>query len=447
LRPKPVAAKLTAAPSTTSVQKKVAVRGTVLGFNDKPVANAVVAVRGWSALPEGPAQTLKTDALGKFSALVVPPIRSGTDIVGRAIIVAPGFAAVSEPLKLGDNVLRLQRGRTASGIVTDSAGKPVAGARVRLSGVFWREPLNLLSLDDPSELEEAFAVQSGVDGRWKLDGLPTSGEAMFLLDDAKYVQHWTRLDLETDTTVAPLVAKPGSRIAGRVLASNGKPLPHAKVSAQGAGDGGGHASTVTAGDGRYLLKGLPTGTFTITVQDASGASVTPPLKGVKTKLGQTTPVSDIKMGLGIVVEGTVIDARTEQPLSSARIGAQGPHGFSVSTPSDAKGRYAVRVVPGDTSFYMYDIPPGYLRERVSSHKVSIAATRKQVAPFRLQKGRTLTGTAVDESGQPAVGAIIGSGSSYEDAQAAVDKNGTWNIIGIRHSRPGAPDGQWRVADY
>lgn len=444
--PPPTTAQTPAQPPAQTV----AVSGLVLGPDDKPVADATVAITSWQD-GKSNSREVTTDAGGRFALTVEPPPASmprgglPADLVGAVTIAVRGLGLSGGMLRKGENTFRLARGVAVSGIVNDAQGKPVGGAMVRFTSVFSDDRSFGASVGETS-LRERFSVKSGADGRWTMPDLPTEGRAFFQLDDPQYARVTAQLMLSpTPSPVPPLVARPGARIAGRVLFEDGKPAAGVAVMAQSQpqGNGGGYGTGKTGADGTYELTGLAVGPYRVTANETSGEWVAPGVEGVMTQAGQTARAADIVLSRGVLLEGTVLDADTKAPLQGAVINVQSSNGWAQSKPSDKMGRYQLRVVPGEMTFHPNQPPAGYLSpENYGNNQVTITAASKTIAPFLLKKGLTLAGTALDEAGKPAAGARLKIGGEWDNTQAEVDADGKWSILGVRPGRAnrGEPEG-------
>jgi protocatechuate 3,4-dioxygenase beta subunit len=440
-----------AAPKTETV----AVSGVVLDPDGKAVAGARVIISPLRDKSDASVE-VQTGADGKFAAKIeVTPLpapilaqlpKNIPRPYANALIITPEFAVAGGTLSLIEKTFRLTRGVVASGVVNDADGKPIGGARVRLRGVYTQDDhggSGNIWLNEKHQ--DLVSVQSGADGQWKLDRMPLTGTAVFELADDRFALTSAQQELqESGNTLPPLVARPGVTVSGRATYEGGKPAAGIAVSAHSTNRDGEYASAKTADDGTYTLSRLPVGAINITATsepgDDSSEWVVSSIENLSTQTGPKVTAPDFVLQRGQQLQGTIVDADTKKPLEGAIVGAQGPHGFSRSTPSDKQGRYRVRVLPGSHYLYLYNTPVGYLRNEVNNN-VTIAPGQETIAPMLLKKGLTLTGTAVDEEGKPAKGALVRAGR-WEGADAIVDDTGNWTLFGVRPGRQshGEPEG-------
>ena len=433
------------APSAPKVVAPITKSASVQTPDGKPIEGADVVA--WTFLDgKQVARETRTDATGKFGIEVPLPIARGEeepDKIGlQALIHAPGYALervfLTEP---GQTFTLSPQTATLGGSVADEKSAPIAGAGVKIK--YLRLPpsaesshpmlsfVNLEGLPATSPLVRAFSARSGPDGNWTLTDLPPGATASVALDDPRFQTQVENVILAPGATVK-LVAKPGARALGRVIYPDGKPFAGAAVSAQVAGVKGyaAYASATSDAEGKFELYGLAPGKAVIQIAPPSFEWAPAGAQNVQIELASPTRLPDIKLGRGIALAGRVLDAQNKTPVAGARINAGGPFGFSASSVSDKDGNYTVRVVPGQTRFYIYQTPPDYVREDFAETTLAITAKSTSAPDFSIRKGVTLTGVAIDEDGQPAVGATISVGSPFDGTQTTVDANGQWTLRGV-----------------
>ncbi len=174
--------------------------------------------------------------------------------------------------------------------------------------------------------------------------------------------------------------------------------------------------------------------------------------------GQATPKLTFSLEpepVVVTVTGQVLDKRSGQPVSNARVGAHivlgrlaGPEHFALcptqQTYTDADGRYKVgfkttlstsgpRVGRDILCVYAdavgYETQPQYVRPALT------AASAVQTVNFSLDTGRMLRGVVVNSEGQPVGGALVRVQNS---------DNGDWNFFGSLGRAITAEDGSFQV---
>jgi hypothetical protein len=96
--------------------------------------------------------------------------------------------------------------------------------------------LNSLHLDNPSrglyffdtKWQSEYSPRTNSDGVWRLAGLPIGARAMLQLDDARFVRRYFMVTVGEEAgrlagpSGAPLVARPGAILTGKVVDKAGK---------------------------------------------------------------------------------------------------------------------------------------------------------------------------------------------------------------------------------
>ena len=204
----------------------------VVVFSQGPWPEAKAA-QPLSPLSKLPGFKTRTDAAGRFRFEFPPPaviatLNAGEDPLRERLVVLfsgpPGpipSRSISRPklqpgdVDLGDFVLG-----TASSIVgrvLTESGDPLAGALITLTS-------SGFSFDPPR-------VRSGPDGAFVLGGLTEPRAALEVVADGWQSASVEPFDLTLGRTHGPLEVRlePGRRVAGRVLAADGRPLAGAKL--------------------------------------------------------------------------------------------------------------------------------------------------------------------------------------------------------------------------
>jgi TonB-linked SusC/RagA family outer membrane protein len=292
------------------------ISGVIVDADQKPVANATVAVTGG-----GPTATSGAD--GSFKLTGVSTANAMIEIV------ADGFNARTIPVLGATTALSLQvvlvrpappaaaATRTIAGVVTDGKRQPIAGAQVTVRG---------------SQLTATTAA----DGTFGIAGAPV-GDAT--LDVAVAGQQPTTLAVAADKAAVAIVVgqleggepppPPVARtVSGRVVDPDTKePIVAAQVLVPATG-----AVIFTEADGTFVIENAPTGPFDINV--SAGEHET---RDIKIQPGQAN--IDVSLGLvqgeQIVIEGrapailktnlasgaSVIDDKELNRVSSATVDA------------------------------------------------------------------------------------------------------------------------------
>ena len=428
----------------------------VVDPNNRPVTGARLVIGAYAA---NQTWTRRTDARGRVS-MEMTPIKDKR--LGDVVAFAPGFGLARIDNLSRSNLIRLQKERVLEGTVRDAGGKPVSGAAVRLRDV--AEPLgdrgeDTLVYSIPSELRPTFSTRTGADGRWRIGGIPAQTSVVVALDDPAY--RYTTVDAPIGRAhavpVAQMTAQPGASIAGRVVDEAGRPAKGIKVFTHVLEPE--HCllrkqEAVTGVDGAYIITGLASGNFEVQAEDPSKEHVAAKLKAVAVRDGQTTQAPALLLTEGVMLRGTITDKASGQPLGDVYIESSGPQGtVGTGTRTDARGHYQLRLVAGTTRLYVA-APYGYVRRNVD---VSLAAHEAKSLDVALARGLSLSGTTLDEKGQPVGGVFLflylrsnQFGPDHNGGPpigVTSDAKGQWQVKGLA---PGhltiAPEATWQVIE-
>jgi RNA polymerase sigma factor (sigma-70 family) len=348
-------------------EKRIEVKGVVLGPDDKPVPGAKLYLSNYSdgAVP-APQAAAGADGTFAFTAAENKCV--------ELIATAPGFGIASSYLQtrpLPPVALRLTADEPIRGKVVNLEGKPVAGVSVRVARLF--QPRNEKTLDawlkhaptakpgDP-DLEGLWGwpkhepgrlapATTGRDGTFEIRGAGRDRVAVLRISGpttavhewnvvTRKVERFTRrssigLGDQPFQGAEPLLV--GATVpvtTGRVTDTDtGEPIPGAVLSVVGlsqqqmAIQG---LNVVADKDGRFTLPGLPVGTPYVAV--SAGPPPGAPYYPVQ-KVVPDDPVAraafDVKLTRGIFATVTVVDKGTGQP-----VGAQVHYGvFAAENPN------------------------------------------------------------------------------------------------------------------
>ena len=256
---------------TIELERGVALRGVVLDEAGQPVPGAAVEGK-WTQLGEpfkGPngangvlisnwSSAATSNDQGQF---VLEGINPGANVMLEASVgnartdrPQPAAAGAAEPVKLvisGANTVAL------FGHVVDPAGKPVAGAMVRIHS----RPIKDDGHPDsgPIRFDEG-EIRTDRDGRFLTPRQVKRGYGYRAevkpVDESLMPDHTPWLAIKTDTRpfFPKLVLRRLRTAHGRVVDSAGKPVAGASV--RQAGDGPARTETLTDPEGRFALPGV-----------------------------------------------------------------------------------------------------------------------------------------------------------------------------------------------
>ena len=311
----------------------------------------------------------------------------------------PSRTSAASPVRLaspGTSAALAGRGPLLSGLVSDSGGGALAGARV-LARETVRHPATDTRSDDP------FEATTDRDGRYQLRLQPARYQ--LLAEASGYVAAREILDVDVDVDeTRNFRLEPAARLAGRVV-TRGKrsPVSGAEVILSRVSDRG-EASFPPArsGDeGRFSFDGAPAGEVMLVARKGELVGSLPSI--TVAAAGRNDGI-EIEVAPGLVVEGTVRSGSDgRQPVAAASVGLDSSGRGAdprLSARADRNGRFRiVGVAPG-----RYRIWASEERHRTVALPVDVFAsvTREIV----LEPASRVSGSVLTSGGQPASGAWV-----------------------------------------
>jgi len=422
---------LLAAPSAGAAT----VSGRVLDSSGSPVRGAKVVwekyrpdeevlvddTKGTAPAPLG---ETSTDTDGRFQVKLDKP---GVEV---AIRVLPGTLAgtllsgpydASEDVELDD--IELPAAEKISGRVTDEAGKPVAGAKVRAAAG---------SLFEDEGIPRYAETSTGADGSFTIANAP--GKSGSLVVRAPGFAPSTQFSMQR-SGVERVTLKRGGTVAGTVLDASGRP-------AEGVIVLSGSLAVRTDASGAYRLAGVLRGVQTV---EASGKEdLAARNDSVRVKAGETADVP-LKLARSASVTGSVIDEKTRRPLSGVRVSARaGGFSFRLAdmatrrTRTDAKGKFRLAGLAA-RSYSIRASKPDYLPATFPG--VAAAVSTPGSVAIALTRAATVSGRVTDEKGAAVAGARVRFAA--DQGMRAILRSGPAAFLGQPRITTG-PDGAFRM---
>lgn len=386
------------------------VSGKIVGTDGKPIPGANVSLTFYLA-KERKTFVLVSDAEGGYAVEIDLTNRRSNTLQAMIVAYAPGYALAGDMLvKETGNVITLDRGESISGTVVDAKGKPLAGIPVRL---YHARTATQQYAIPPEEWRTWFIVNTAADGSWTLSGIPQGGTAVIALNDDRYVREQQEIKLTPGVPAPPVkfTVQPGGTISGRLLDPQGAPVVGGQVAAYQPNSRMTSATynyTVTVVDGGYRLPGLTAGKYILRAYSEKEEWIADPLTDFIVAPGEQT-APDLHVRIGAVLEGTVVDAETGKPVPGGYLmftTNQGPEGQSQRqmVNVDGNGHFFRRLLPGQGTVSVDAPADGYLKSMdTAAVPVDLQEGKTVTLTLKVKKGLTVTGTAVDEAGNPAAG--------------------------------------------
>jgi RNA polymerase sigma factor (sigma-70 family) len=331
----------------------VRVRGQVLDPDGRPLGNAKVYLGQTSYNnPAYPVRaTTGEDGRFEFTFTRSELDRSYSDQPRAEVLaMAKGFgsdwAVIGLDSRDAELTLRLGKDVPINGRIVDQDGRPIAGAKVHVTGANFYPGLNLNEvlqgfrqgqLDKLNRIVTSWSgplpgqpqvLTTGADGRIRLAGFGSERLVYFTIEGPTIVKTWMQVMTRPGEPVDlgkneryygasfDHVARPSRPIRGVIRdKATGKPVPGVEI-----GTFMGSEKAMADKEGRYELRGLPQiGHYDLRVLPANGQ----PYFGGTLRFDDTPglePVTaDIELLSGIPLQGRVTDKATGQPVAGARV--------------------------------------------------------------------------------------------------------------------------------
>jgi RNA polymerase sigma factor (sigma-70 family) len=382
-----------------------------------------------------------------------------------------GFDVVPVPAAPCECTLRLTKPQPILGRVLDPEHNPVRGARVRVMQVgrytakghpFLGEKTWLRPLPGPAE-----GVETGADGRFRLDGLGPDCLARLEITGPGIEYGWVYVSTRAGQPARPPeygetfehVARVGRTIRGTIRdRDSGKPVPGVRVDAWGFTTKHGFSDR----DGRYELPGVAKSDhYFLVAGPVQGQPYFLHEVDFADERGVGPITADISLVRGLLLEGRVTDRETGKPLPGATvayyplsgnaralkaIGGRKSHSELANTLTRADGSYRIAVLPGPgvlavrsgflVNRYMPAlVTPQELRDffkgtefkgdklsvvrgvgdefdldQIAYHALVLLNPEENTEPgprdVALEVGRAMKGTIVGPDGEPVAGATV-----------------------------------------
>jgi len=214
---------------TLKLERSVPIGGTVVDADGKPVVDAKVGFNpemepdasgsteshdfGWIEVATDEAGRWQINRVAENMIRRLYGSARHPDHVDAAMVFVRQDAKAEKTLRAGKHVFQLGRAVTITGLVVDTAGDPVAGAKVSVGRV------------GMSGRREGM---SEADGSFRVSGCPP-GKQLLSAQAKGYAARTEEVTLAGDSAPFRLVLRDGKALRLRVVAQNGQPVPKAYV--------------------------------------------------------------------------------------------------------------------------------------------------------------------------------------------------------------------------
>ncbi len=382
--------------------------GTVTDPTGNPVTNFAVRVRKFETLGDGlnysqdPQWTQVDDPGGKFSVECVGPGIYSLQISTRdyAWQWTPKVR-LEENQRVRDIPIRLTPGGSLAGIVTDSSGNPVTGAKVI--------PLSMaVSTDFPMQENfegETGAVVTDATGHFLLPHLQPGTETLKIVhtDFSPLIVPGFALAEGKQTDAGTISLHAGGTVEGTVYDDKGQPVPHASLLIQDSDDQitfmdarvkAHRVLAVTADEqGRYRAPHLPTKCLWVNLaggQDLQGVAfrVVRPVDGRTARLDFGGPVPTIR--------GRLVKDGNPFAYQNLLLTTQSFYGtpFEAKCASDANGFFNFFGAPPGP-YHLFFLS-GSRRDWVPIHRIDLTAQPQDLGAIDCDQGDVVLRLTFDD---------------------------------------------------
>lgn len=418
--------------------------GTVVDDKGQPVAGATVdcyqsqsrsGFGFWGDREPEFQQTTVTDGKGVFSV-------SASADAALVVIKKAGLATVWKNWRpqIPDSTdpIVLTAPATLSGVVTDNAGNPVAGALVWVAGASIGDGYDLAAQLNELQGQAArscFSARTGSDGKFRIENFPADGRAGLAVSKSGMAQHMLGNDFAGQGDCQPgqdlkLVVGPAGSVEGKVIvAETGQPLGGVKIKLDNAESGVFDAdyteSVESRADGTFRVTNAQPGKHFIRASIAGGPMPdwvrVPEDSQVTVVAGETARDVVVHYSKGAMVEVAVVVTNELTPVANAAVSAGG-----LTASTDANGVALLRV-PAGTNWF------SARKDWLAQNKTAgVEAGLTNHMRFELTAPPRINGTVHDASGVPTAGVLVsfhpGQYPNAPDyAEATTDENGQYEI--------------------
>jgi protocatechuate 3,4-dioxygenase beta subunit len=294
---------------------------------------------------------------------------------GYAPAEAPGVRVPSEPPVR----LVLKPASTVEGKTVGVDGEPIAGAMI------FAFPTDSMPLGGRRLAGgNSGPVTSDEEGSFRIENVPPGLFELRAMAPGRQQARLGNLEVRPGEVLQGLeiVLAPGATITGRVLSASGQPARQAEVRLQ---DDQTFVGTITDGEGRYSLEGVPPGRRAVLAEQGGRQAQ----RELDVRIGENTLDLTLE-GSGFEISGHVVDPQGA-PVANARISLQGRRrGWGQSDAvTGGDGAFTVSGVEDGTYRLIAD-REGFARNR-EGQEVTVAGSSVGDLEIRLSPGGAVVG--------------------------------------------------------
>ena len=412
--------------------REMLVRGRVAGPQGRPVAGAQVAILADEYRQAGDRDfgvrvrrrvvvAGQTDHDGRFQFSTRPP-QVGRDEQVYCLARGDKEAVAWQPLQTlvdsPDLLLKLEAAQGLRGKLTDAAGKPAAGVKIRVGGFRRAGQMLPTFAEETKTAAWPAAVVTDAAGAFTLTGLLPRCAVHLEIQDERYGPQWLVVQT-SDNGVADagiLKLDPPRMLEGTVLADDtGQPLANAvvEVASYEAGSAAlrGSVSVRTDAAGHFQVKPYPAKSLGVNFAGSPGSPFLAAYRKVDWPAGSDKLSLALRLQRGLLARGRVVEQGSDRPVVGARIQYRPMSGKNrngdrgnllvlwpwLDAASDSDGQFALPVLPGS----------GHLLVRAPGHDyIPMDVSERELIDGRKGGGRTffpdaLARLELDRDAEPA----------------------------------------------
>ncbi len=412
------------------------VTGIVTDKNKMPIPGAEVRMDS-QAFPGDPSPShivVHSQPNGTYRVDSVPP-GGATLTVSRAGFVKQGRGVTVRDSQHNDNVnFELESGTTIAGVVEDLDGNPIAGAKVKATGIKGSAG----SEEDTTDKKGNFELNNLGKGDFRLD-------TTFNITTPEGVQAYsfTNPSVRSGTAQASIECDLGNTTLGKVKGEKGKDVDNFTVTLNSKTD------TKTSQDfvfnlarglkdsgGFFRLSKLPRGIYKVTVT-ADGFE---PYVEDEVAIGphKRTVLSEIRLNPAGGVVGRVYSTTSDRPVNNASVKLESVDSLAgeaptvVSGSTNMRGDFRVATVP--QGMYRVSIDhPSYIGTKLEMIHVTEKKER-DLGKLFLEPGGAVRGVVENHLGDPVPNMKVTVKGVTPTKQTTTDAAGNYMIQGVQFGR-------------